>query len=189
MSKNIKQGIIVVLLLFVGGVVLAIVDPSGKLWERLWKLVTSLLELADKYPYLSIAVFIILLIVFIWVHDRIVNREIYKAKKEHPNFFEEIRLILISILSPLGFQEYGRGGWKDEKTIEFIKDEFSVQLVGEKVVFRSSNKKEIVKHELVGEIEQPVYDFIITADIPKADESKREVTKKLNEWLIEQGIK
>ena len=202
MNKGTKNALLIVLLIFVGGIVLARVGPDWKFRGKLLDLIAPLapfIEFGSKHPYLFTFLFIVavifLVIVAYWVRYRIESREIFKAKKKHPNFFEEMRLVLHSTLSPLNFVETEIEADYWTSSVTFNRGDYSVSLQwahdGDSywIGASSSNKTETVKNQFGDEFERPVYDFSISSDISGANEFKNETTEKLNKWVFTEGIK
>lgn len=109
MNKETKIGLVIVGLIFLGGIVLAMIDPSTKLVAHILSNLEINMARGLATGIVGLLVVGVLYAVVRFVRYRWLNRDTIKARKEackkHPDFFKEMQLVLRSILLPVGFKE------------------------------------------------------------------------------------
>ena len=198
MNKETKIGLFIVGLIFVGGIVLAMIDPSTELVGHILYLLYINTEKILRTIYVALPVMGILYVVVRFVRYRWINKDAIKVRKEarntHPEFFEEMQSVLRSILLPLGFQEEKVKkrdvDIREPKTyVDFKRDKFTVSLWFY-MIDSSYNLDAWHWKKREKDRRKKVNDFSLEGwDISEADEFKSVAIKKLNEWLVEQSIK
>ena len=202
MKKITKTELIVALVIFAACIIFATVEPLTKLAAQLVAHIFSNLELYLETGFKnSIVVFFIVGILYIvwrFVRYRWTNRYVIKARKEarkkHPDFFEEMQSALRSILLPLGFKEQKLKeraiDYREPETwADFKRDEYIVSLWLYHLAPSYSIGAWHWKKSEKGR-RKKVEDFSLERwEISEADEFKSVAIEKLNEWLVEQGIK
>ena len=198
MNNETKIGLVIVGLIFVGGIVIAIMDSSTELvGQTLYFLYTNM-EKGLNVLYIALPVMGILYVIVRFVCYRWINRDAIQATKEarkqHPEFFGEMQSALRSILLPLDFEEQeiktrDADRREPKKCANFKRGEFTVTLwfyylnssYGLETWHWKKNEKGRRKK---------VKGFSIEGwDITEADKFRNLSVEKLNEWLVEQGIK
>ena len=112
------------------------------------------------------------------------------AQKKRPYFFEEMQSALQTILLPLGFEMKEGMGWANRtKFLTFTRNEFTVAFWLE-VLDSIYHVEMSCKSEVVDGEKRPVPDLSLECvDLRTMDEFKNETINKLNEWLIEKGVR
>jgi hypothetical protein len=193
-----RKGLLIALWIFSGGMLLAIAitwwpKEVNQIIEFLFSLVSPVFQSRGRAQI----TFVIIIILYLLIRNLWKNRTTIIAKIKHPKFFEEMRSVLRSTLSPLDFVESeveGRGNYQRmSSSVTFKRGGYAVRLKCEHdfdQYFITAYVPQPDKNTLGDEFEHPLSGFSVRGEIIEADRFKKETIEKLNDWItkIKEGV-